>query len=112
MTSPVEATLAYAEQFHHEDEILHAARQRGLEMGAPPILPGGGAALCFRVQVQRIAGHVFAHFHHNGIFPVGQLFHIQFGAKGVLGGRVAVEHGVVAEAHYLQIGRASCRERV
>lgn len=47
MTSPVEATLAYAEQFHQEDEILLAARQRGLEMGAPPILPGGGAALCF-----------------------------------------------------------------
>lgn len=47
MTSQVEATLAYAEQFHHEDEILLAARQRGLEMGAPPILPGGGAALCF-----------------------------------------------------------------
>ncbi|MFC4122384.1 O-methyltransferase [Nonomuraea zeae] len=47
MTSPVEATLAYAEQFHHEDEILHVARQRGLEMGATPILPGGGAALCF-----------------------------------------------------------------
>lgn len=47
MTSPVEATLAYAEQFHHEDEILHAARLRGLEMGATPILPGGGAALCF-----------------------------------------------------------------
>ncbi|WP_219471208.1 O-methyltransferase [Nonomuraea rhizosphaerae] len=47
MTSPVEATLAYAEQFHLEDEILHAARQRGQEMGAPPILPGGGAALCF-----------------------------------------------------------------
>lgn len=47
MTTPVEATLAYAEQFHHEDEILHAARLRGQEMGAPPILPGGGAALCF-----------------------------------------------------------------
>ncbi|MEV0622873.1 O-methyltransferase [Nonomuraea sp. NPDC050404] len=47
MTTPVEATLAYAEQFHHEDETLHAARQRGLEMGAVPILPGGGAALCF-----------------------------------------------------------------
>lgn len=47
MTTPVEATLAYAEQFHHEDEILHAARLRGQEMGTPPILPGGGAALCF-----------------------------------------------------------------
>ncbi|MFG1700754.1 O-methyltransferase [Nonomuraea sp. NPDC049309] len=51
MTTPVEATLAYAEQFHHEDEILHAARQRGLEMGATPILPGGGAALCFLATV-------------------------------------------------------------
>ncbi|MGV9303546.1 MULTISPECIES: O-methyltransferase [unclassified Nonomuraea] len=51
MTSPVEATLAYAEQFHQEDEILHAARQRGHEMGAPPILPGGGAALCFLATV-------------------------------------------------------------
>ncbi|NUW35239.1 O-methyltransferase [Nonomuraea sp. SMC257] len=47
MTSQAEATLAYAEQFHPEDEILRAARQRGLEMGAVPILPGGGAALCF-----------------------------------------------------------------
>ncbi|GAA0950049.1 O-methyltransferase [Nonomuraea longicatena] len=47
MTSPVEATLAYAEQFHQEDEVLLTARQRGLEMGAVPILPGGGAALCF-----------------------------------------------------------------
>ncbi|MEV0629902.1 O-methyltransferase [Nonomuraea wenchangensis] len=47
MTDQVEATLAYAEQFHQEDEILHAARQRGLEMGAVPILPGAGAALCF-----------------------------------------------------------------
>ncbi|MFD9940787.1 O-methyltransferase [Nonomuraea sp. NPDC050547] len=47
MTSPVEATLAYAEQFHLEDEVLLAARQRGQEMGAVPILPGGGAALCF-----------------------------------------------------------------
>ncbi|MFI7617950.1 O-methyltransferase [Nonomuraea terrae] len=51
MTTPVEATLAYAEQFHQEDEVLHAARQRGLEMGAPPILPGGGAALCFLATV-------------------------------------------------------------
>ncbi|QYC44859.1 Putative O-methyltransferase [Nonomuraea coxensis DSM 45129] len=47
MTDQVEATLAYAEQFHQEDEILHAARQRGLEMGAVPVLPGAGAALCF-----------------------------------------------------------------
>ncbi|MFI6482644.1 O-methyltransferase [Nonomuraea sp. NPDC050663] len=46
MTSPVEASLAYAEQFSREDEILRAARQRGQEMGAVPILPGGGAALC------------------------------------------------------------------
>jgi predicted O-methyltransferase YrrM len=46
-TSPVEATLAYAEEFHLEDEILRVARRRGEEVGAPPIEPGGGAALCF-----------------------------------------------------------------
>lgn len=46
-TSPVEATLAYAEDFHLEDDILRAARRRGQEVAAPPILPGVGAALCF-----------------------------------------------------------------
>ncbi|GAA3105855.1 O-methyltransferase [Streptosporangium carneum] len=46
-TSPLEAALAYAEGFHTEDDILAAARQRAAEVGAPPILPGGGAALCF-----------------------------------------------------------------
>ncbi|WP_329085770.1 MULTISPECIES: O-methyltransferase [unclassified Streptosporangium] len=46
-TSPLEATLAYADEFHREDDILRAARMRGAEVGAPPILPGGGAALCF-----------------------------------------------------------------
>ncbi|MFJ2028940.1 O-methyltransferase [Streptosporangium sp. NPDC087985] len=46
-TSPLEATLAYAEEFHTEDEILLTARQHGAEVGAPPILPGAGAALCF-----------------------------------------------------------------
>ncbi|MDF5755455.1 O-methyltransferase [Spongiactinospora sp. TRM90649] len=45
--SPVEATLAYAQEFHAEDDILRAARLRGEEVGAVPILPGGGAALCF-----------------------------------------------------------------
>ncbi|GAA5077163.1 putative O-methyltransferase YrrM [Thermocatellispora tengchongensis] len=45
--SPVEATLAYAEEFHPEDEILRAARARGVEVGATPIQPGVGAALCF-----------------------------------------------------------------
>ncbi|GIH77400.1 O-methyltransferase [Planobispora longispora] len=46
-TSPLEATLAYAEDFHPEDEILRTARQRGAEVGAPPISASGGAALCF-----------------------------------------------------------------
>ncbi|MFI0422499.1 O-methyltransferase [Spongiactinospora sp. 9N601] len=45
--SPVEATLAYAQEFHPEDDILRAARRRGEEVGAAPIMPGGGAALCF-----------------------------------------------------------------
>lgn len=47
MTSPITASLAYTEQFTPEDDILRFARQRGQEMGATPILPGGGAALSF-----------------------------------------------------------------
>jgi predicted O-methyltransferase YrrM len=42
-----QASLDYAEHFVPEDEILQSARRRGTEVGAPPILPGGGAALCF-----------------------------------------------------------------
>ena len=41
------ASLAFAEEFVPEDELLRAARQRGTEVGAPPILPGAGAALGF-----------------------------------------------------------------
>ncbi|WP_204043961.1 O-methyltransferase [Acrocarpospora phusangensis] len=41
------ASLAHAEDFVPEDEVLRSARQRGTEVGAPPILPGGGAALSF-----------------------------------------------------------------
>ncbi|WP_433219252.1 O-methyltransferase [Microtetraspora malaysiensis] len=41
------ASLAYAEEFVLEDEILRSARRRSIEVGAPPILPGCGAALCF-----------------------------------------------------------------
>src|SRR5690606_21587234 len=46
-TGPAEATLAYAEGFHVEDEILQEARKRGIEWAADPVLPGAGAALCF-----------------------------------------------------------------
>ncbi|MFC4058293.1 O-methyltransferase [Planomonospora corallina] len=46
-TSPLEAALAYAEEFHPEDEILRVARQRSIEVGALPVSPGSGAALCF-----------------------------------------------------------------
>lgn len=35
----------YAEQFHPEPEIVTAARQRGAEVGATPVGPGGGATL-------------------------------------------------------------------
>ncbi|WP_283135577.1 O-methyltransferase [Rhizohabitans arisaemae] len=41
------AGRAYAETFLPEDEILQNARRRGSEVGAPPIQPGGGAALRF-----------------------------------------------------------------
>lgn len=41
------ASLAHAEDFVPEDEVLRAARQRGTEVGALPILAGAGAALSF-----------------------------------------------------------------
>ncbi|MBP2707655.1 class I SAM-dependent methyltransferase [Microbispora sp. RL4-1S] len=41
------ASLEYAEEFVPEDDILRSARRRGIEVGAHPILPGCGAALCF-----------------------------------------------------------------
>jgi predicted O-methyltransferase YrrM len=43
----VKATLAYVEQYLPEDEPLRNARQRGEEVGAQPIGPGGGATLRF-----------------------------------------------------------------
>jgi predicted O-methyltransferase YrrM len=43
-----EATLAYVEDFHAEDESLLAARQNAAEVGdAPPISPAAGATLRF-----------------------------------------------------------------
>jgi predicted O-methyltransferase YrrM len=43
----VKATLAYVEQYLPEDEPLIEARQRGIDVGATPIGPAGGAALRF-----------------------------------------------------------------
>ncbi len=40
-----EASLAYAESFISEDEIVGRARERGRELGCAPIGPAGGAAL-------------------------------------------------------------------
>jgi predicted O-methyltransferase YrrM len=41
------AVRDYVASFRTEDEILTAARERGQELGCPPIGPGGGAALQF-----------------------------------------------------------------
>jgi predicted O-methyltransferase YrrM len=43
----LQATWDYTEAYIGEDEVLTAAAQRGVEMGAQPIKPGGGAALRF-----------------------------------------------------------------
>jgi predicted O-methyltransferase YrrM len=44
-SGPTDPGRAYAETYLPEDEVLTAARQRGTEVGAGPIGPGGGAAL-------------------------------------------------------------------
>ena len=41
------ATWAYSENFIGEDDVLAAARARAADFPAPPISPGGGAALRF-----------------------------------------------------------------
>jgi predicted O-methyltransferase YrrM len=43
----LQATWGYTESFIGEDDVLIAAAARGKELGAVPILPGGGAALRF-----------------------------------------------------------------
>ena len=43
----MQATWDYTEAYIGEDEVLTAAAQRGVEMGAQPIKAGGGAALRF-----------------------------------------------------------------
>jgi predicted O-methyltransferase YrrM len=40
-----ETSLAYAESFHPESDLVAAARERGHELGCTPIGPAGGAAL-------------------------------------------------------------------
>ena len=45
------ASLAYAEEFVAEDEVLAAARARATEVGVVPIGTGGGAALRFLAAV-------------------------------------------------------------
>ncbi|GII93089.1 O-methyltransferase [Sinosporangium siamense] len=112
-TSPVEATLAYAEDFHHEDEILITARARGEELGAMPIRPGGGAALCFLatainakavVEIGTGCG-VSGLWLLRGMRPDGQLTSVDvepehqrmarqvFGAAGFSGGRTRLIAG-------------------
>lgn len=47
-TGPADgAVREYVEYYIREDEVLTAARERGRELGCPPIGPGGGAALRF-----------------------------------------------------------------
>jgi predicted O-methyltransferase YrrM len=47
----VQATAAYVEDFLVEDEPLRNARRRGIEVGASPIGPAGGATLRFLAAV-------------------------------------------------------------
>jgi predicted O-methyltransferase YrrM len=46
-----ESSLAYAENFVTEDEVIAAARARGRELGCTPIGPGGGATLRLLAQL-------------------------------------------------------------
>jgi predicted O-methyltransferase YrrM len=49
--SGLQATWDYTEAYIGEDDVLKAAAARGAEIGATPIMPGGGAALRFLAAV-------------------------------------------------------------
>ncbi|WP_229686090.1 O-methyltransferase [Longimycelium tulufanense] len=52
-TTTAPAVWDYVESYLGEDEVLQAARARGVELGCTPIGPGGGAALRFLAAALR-----------------------------------------------------------
>lgn len=104
------AGAAYAENFLPEDEPLLNARQRGEEVGAAPVGPGGGAALRFlaaaidaRTVVEIGSGcGVSGVWLLRGMRPDGVLTSVD----------VEPEHQRLARQAYAEAGFATSRARL
>jgi predicted O-methyltransferase YrrM len=111
-----ETSLAYAESFVPEDEIVAAARDRGRELGCVPIGPAGGAALRVLaaatgaravVEVGTGAG-VSGLYLLGGMAEDGQLVSIDLESENQRAAREAfTEAGIAATRYRLINGSAS-----
>jgi predicted O-methyltransferase YrrM len=107
---PTDPGRAYAEAYVGEDEVLSAARQRGAEVGAPPIGPAGGAALRF-IAAAIDARHVVEIGTGCGVSGVWIVRGMN--PEGVLTSvDVEPEHQRLAKQAFTEAGIASARTRL
>ncbi len=111
-----QASLAYAESFPIESDIMVAARERGAELGCVPIGPAGGAALRVLaaatsaravVEVGTGAG-VSGLYLLGGMAPDGQLVSIDIESENQRAARDAfTEAGIATNRYRLINGSAA-----
>jgi predicted O-methyltransferase YrrM len=108
--SGLQATWDYTEAYIGEDDVLKAAAARGAELGASPIMPGGGAALRFLAAVLDASAvveigtgcGVSGVWLLRGMHPDGVLTTID----------VEAEHQRLAKQAYADAGIATTRTRL
>jgi predicted O-methyltransferase YrrM len=108
--SGLQATWDYTEAYIGQDEVLSAAAQRGVELGAQPILPGGGAALRFLAAVldARSVVEIGTGCGVSGVWLLRGM-----NAQGVLTSiDVEAEHQRLAKIAYADAGIATARARL
>ena len=114
------ASLAYAEGFVAEDDVLVSARREARRLGIVPVEPGTGAALRLLaatlgaravVEVGSGAG-VSGVYLLRGMRPEGVLTTVDEDSQGSQAARRAYREAGFASGRTRVIGRASCRERV
>jgi predicted O-methyltransferase YrrM len=110
-----ESSLAYAESFAVESDIIAAARERGHELGCVPIGPAGGATLRMLavavgaravVEVGTGAG-VSGLYLLDGMAPDGQLVSIDIESENQRAAKEAFTEAEVAATRYRLINGAA-----
>jgi predicted O-methyltransferase YrrM len=103
-----EASLAYAESFQPESELIAAARERGKELGCTPIGPAGGAALRVLAAATRAravievgtGAGVSGLYLLGGMVPDGQLVSIDVESENQRAAREAFNDAGIASTRY------------